>query len=53
MQPSFVPFVEQIAHRLSGWEEASLNASVDTALDFKGGAGSKAFEAVDPDGKRA
>lgn len=53
VQPSFVPFIEQIAHRLSGWEEASLNASVDTSLDFKGGAGSKAFEAMDPDGKRA
>lgn len=51
--PSFVPFVEQMAHRLSGWEEASLNASVDTAIDFKGAAGSKAFEAIDPDGQRA
>ncbi len=53
VQPAFVPFVEQIAHRLSGWEEASLNVPVDSALDFKASAGSRAFEAMDPDGNRA
>jgi hypothetical protein len=53
VQPAFVPFVEQLAHRLSGWEEASLNLPVDSALDFKASAGSRAFEAMDPDGNRA
>ena len=53
VQPAFVPFVEQIAHRLSGWEEASLNVTVDSALDFKASAGSRSFEAMDPDGNRA
>lgn len=53
VQPAFVPFVEQLAHRLSGWEEASLNVPVDSALDFKASAGSRSFEAMDPDGNRA
>ena len=53
VQPAFVPFVEQLAHRLSGWEEASQNVTVDSALDFKASAGSRAFEATDPDGNRA
>lgn len=53
VQPAFVPFIEQLAHRLSGWEEASLNVSVDSALDFKASAGSRAFEAIDPEGNRA
>ncbi|MBL0156553.1 MAG: BatA domain-containing protein [Bryobacterales bacterium] len=53
VQPAFVPFVEQLAHRLSGWEEASLNVMVDSALDFKTSAGSRSFEAMDPDGNRA
>jgi len=53
VHPSFVPFVEQVAHRLSGWEEAALNVSVDAALDFRSGGIAKAFEALDPDGHRA
>jgi hypothetical protein len=53
VQPSFVPFVEQLAQRLSGWQEAAVNLPVDSALDFKGATGSRAFEATDPDGKRA
>ena len=53
VQPAFVPFIEQLAHRLSGWEEASVNVTVDSALDFKASAGSRSFEAMDPDGNRA
>ncbi len=53
VHPSFVPFVEQVAHRLSGWQDAALNVTVDTAVDFRSGGMSKAFEATDPDGHRA
>ncbi len=53
LNPSFVPFVEQIAHRLSGWQEAALSVAVDTPLDFGSAGSSVAFEALDPSGQRA
>lgn len=53
LQPAFVPFVEQIAHRLSGWQEAALSVAVDTPLDFGSAGASMAFEALDPSGQRA
>ncbi|MBI5280386.1 MAG: BatA domain-containing protein [Candidatus Solibacter usitatus] len=36
-QPAFVPFVEQLAHQLSGWRESAVAVAVDTVLDVKGG----------------
>lgn len=53
LAPSFVPFVEQIAHRLSGWQEAALSVAVDTPLDLATAGSSMAFEALDPSGQRA
>ncbi|MBI5085715.1 MAG: hypothetical protein HZB13_14080 [Acidobacteria bacterium] len=35
-QPAFVPFVEQLAHQLSGWRESAVAVAVDTVLDVKG-----------------
>ncbi|MBI4891472.1 MAG: hypothetical protein HY821_12670, partial [Acidobacteria bacterium] len=52
VNPSFVPFMEQAAHRLSGWQQAALDVTVDSAIDFPAGA-SRSFEALDPDGQRA
>jgi hypothetical protein len=53
LAPSFVPFVEQIAHRLSGWQEAALAVAVDTPLDLSTAGSSMAVEALDPSGRRA
>ncbi len=52
VHPGFVPFLEQAAHRLSGWQQAALDVAVDTAIDFPAGA-SRSFEALDPEGRRA
>ena len=53
LQPAFIPFVEQIARRLSLWDDAALDVPVDTVLDFGTASGPKAFEALAPDGRRA
>lgn len=53
LHPAFVPFVEQVAHRLSGWQEAALSVSVDAAVELGGGRSSMAIEALDPSGQRA
>ena len=53
VSPAFVPFVEQVAQRLSGWQQAALNVAVDNAVESGAGGNSRAFEALDPDGQRA
>jgi len=53
VQPAFVPFVEQLALRLSGWEEAATSTVVDAQFEVGGGGTSRAFEILGPDGRRA
>ena len=48
LHASFVPFVEQSAHYLSGVEPAPAQYVVDSFVDLKGGG-----EVTGPDGKRA
>lgn len=53
LNPAFVPFVEQVAHRLSGWQEATISVPVDTQIDVAADGASKAVEVLDPDGASA
>jgi hypothetical protein len=52
--PAFVPFVEQAAFWLSGYESGSLQSVVDAAIELRQrGATAMAAEVLDPEGNRA
>lgn len=52
LQPAFVPMVEQAARRLVEWEDSTAVMAAGEVLAVTGG-GSRAFEVLDPQGRRA
>lgn len=53
LHPSFVPFVEQAARLLSGWEDSTASLPAGGLLAPASGARAQAFEVLDPRGRRA
>lgn len=53
LHPSFVPFVEQAARLLTGWEDSTAALPAGELLAPASGARGQAFEVLDPRGRRA
>lgn len=54
LHASFIPFVEQAAHYLSGFESAPAQYAVDSFVELRAARDSgTAVDVLDPDGKRA
>ncbi len=51
--PAFVPFVEQAARLLAGWEDSTVSMAAGELLAPASGSGGRAFEVLDPRGRRA
>ena len=53
LQPAFVPFVEQAARLLTGWEDSTVALPAGELLAAGSGGRALAFEVLDPRGRRA
>lgn len=53
LQPAFVPFVEQAARRLTGWEDSTASMPAGEMLVPAAGERARAYELLDPRGRRA
>jgi hypothetical protein len=53
LQPAFVPFVEQAARRLTGWEDSTVSMPAGEMLVPAAGEQARAYELLDPRGRRA
>jgi len=53
LQPAFVPFMEQAARLLTGWEDSTASMPAGDLLAPAAGDRARAFEVLDPRGRRA
>jgi|DewCreStandDraft_4_1066084.scaffolds.fasta_scaffold17424_2 hypothetical protein len=53
LQPAFVPFIEQAARLLTGWEDSTASMPAGDLLAPAAGDRARAFEVLDPRGRRA
>jgi hypothetical protein len=53
LHPAFVPFIEQAARLLTGWEDSTASMPAGDLLAPAAGDKARAFEVLDPSGRRA
>lgn len=53
LQPAFVPFIEQAARLLTGWEDSTAALPAGDLLSPSAGGAARAVEVLDPQGRRA
>jgi hypothetical protein len=52
LHPAFVPFIEQAARRLAGWEDAAAAMMAGETFAPAAGPGARSFEVLDPRSRR-